>query len=347
MSTAGDSPLSHEEHLDVLACVERLYQCRSLAAFPDHVLAAVAPLVPSTLSAFNEVNLARNRVVWVMDRAVESMAVIQENWERHSAEHPLVRYVTETGDGQAIKISDLLSEAAYHQLAIYQTVYRGLGAEDQMSLTIRSDEGIIIALAFNRRQRDFTESERVKLNLIRPHLLQAYANLEELAGHADETADLRTALRETGHGLIALDATDGIAHASPGACECLARYFPGAEPRAAVPADILEWLTTDPTTPFTRAAGDGRLVVRRPRGAERRLILVSEETRRCLPTGARLTDREMDVLHWLAAGKSNAEIATILGLAHGTVKRHVEKLIAKLGVQNRTGAAARARDLLP
>jgi DNA-binding NarL/FixJ family response regulator len=49
------------------------------------------------------------------------------------------------------------------------------------------------------------------------------------------------------------------------------------------------------------------------------------------------------VLQWLAEGKSNAEIAKILGVAPGTVKLHVEHILAKLGVENRTAAASYAR----
>jgi DNA-binding CsgD family transcriptional regulator len=56
----------------------------------------------------------------------------------------------------------------------------------------------------------------------------------------------------------------------------------------------------------------------------------------------RLTRREYDVLHLLAKGKSNREIAVALNVSAGTVKTHVEHIIAKLGVADRTQAALRA-----
>src|SRR5439155_21443848 len=52
----------------------------------------------------------------------------------------------------------------------------------------------------------------------------------------------------------------------------------------------------------------------------------------------RLTPRECDVLHWLARGKSNAEIAAILGLKPDTVSKHLERIYPKLGVENRAAA---------
>ncbi len=58
-----------------------------------------------------------------------------------------------------------------------------------------------------------------------------------------------------------------------------------------------------------------------------------------------LTDRELEVLRLLAAGKSNQRIAHDLVVALDTVKRHVTHLLGKLGAANRTEAAARARQL--
>jgi DNA-binding response OmpR family regulator/DNA-binding CsgD family transcriptional regulator len=53
-----------------------------------------------------------------------------------------------------------------------------------------------------------------------------------------------------------------------------------------------------------------------------------------------LTRREAQVLLWLGQGKSNRDIATILGLSPRTVNKHLEQIFAKLGVENRATAAA-------
>ena len=53
-----------------------------------------------------------------------------------------------------------------------------------------------------------------------------------------------------------------------------------------------------------------------------------------------LTTRESEVLSWLAKGKTNRDIAQILGLSPRTVDKHLEQIYAKLGVENRTAAAA-------
>ncbi len=55
-----------------------------------------------------------------------------------------------------------------------------------------------------------------------------------------------------------------------------------------------------------------------------------------------LTPREAEVLFWVARGKTNDEIATVLGIGLTTVKKHLESTFTKLGVENRTTAAAMA-----
>jgi DNA-binding CsgD family transcriptional regulator len=53
-----------------------------------------------------------------------------------------------------------------------------------------------------------------------------------------------------------------------------------------------------------------------------------------------LTEREVQVLLWLASGKTNEEIAIILGLSFYTVKTHVKNILRRLEVDTRTAAAA-------
>ncbi|WP_018016059.1 response regulator [Teredinibacter turnerae] len=59
-----------------------------------------------------------------------------------------------------------------------------------------------------------------------------------------------------------------------------------------------------------------------------------------------LTTRESEVLLWLARGKTNREIGQILGTSPRTINKHLEQIYKKLGVENRTTAAAKALQYL-
>jgi DNA-binding CsgD family transcriptional regulator len=59
-----------------------------------------------------------------------------------------------------------------------------------------------------------------------------------------------------------------------------------------------------------------------------------------------LTERESEVLYWIANGKTNREVAEILGMSPRTVNKHLEQVFPKLGVENRTAAAGIALRLL-
>jgi DNA-binding NarL/FixJ family response regulator len=59
-----------------------------------------------------------------------------------------------------------------------------------------------------------------------------------------------------------------------------------------------------------------------------------------------LTDREAETLLWVAQGKANADIATILGNSEKTVKKTLGNIFEKMGLESRTAAALRAVEIL-
>jgi DNA-binding CsgD family transcriptional regulator len=60
-----------------------------------------------------------------------------------------------------------------------------------------------------------------------------------------------------------------------------------------------------------------------------------------------LTMRELEVLAWVAGGKTNVETADLLSIAPGTVKKHLDHIYEKLGVGTRTEAVVTAMGIRP
>ncbi|MDB5800775.1 MAG: DNA-binding response regulator [Rhodocyclales bacterium] len=94
----------------------------------------------------------------------------------------------------------------------------------------------------------------------------------------------------------------------------------------------------------------GKLRVRRVTEADQMIGIVAL-SRNEANSGAgawnppQLTAREGEVLLWVSRGKTNRDIADILGMSPRTVNKHLEHIFEKLGVETRTAAAAAARNL--
>jgi len=73
---------------------------------------------------------------------------------------------------------------------------------------------------------------------------------------------------------------------------------------------------------------------------EDKLLKLIDGEASLLKTALVLTERESEVLHWITNGKSNREIAETLSMSPRTVNKHLEQVFPKLGVENRTAAAA-------
>lgn len=103
-----------------------------------------------------------------------------------------------------------------------------------------------------------------------------------------------------------------------------------------------------PGQSFEVAIGQSRVLVEpvSEAGATRRVIALSiAERAPLIESSMRLTTRETEVLLWVARGKTNRDIADILGVSPRTVNKHLEHVFEKLGVETRTAAADAARRL--
>jgi DNA-binding CsgD family transcriptional regulator len=102
---------------------------------------------------------------------------------------------------------------------------------------------------------------------------------------------------------------------------------------------------------FTCCSQAARLLVRRTWFPKKKAHLLALERRRFFPRledlhHLPLTPKEAEVLLWVAQGKTNGEISSILGGSRRTIDKHVQNLLAKLKLENRAGAILLVADLL-
>lgn len=193
--------------------------------------------------------------------------------------------------------------------------------------------------------------------LVKPiNPLELIARVSAHIANARMIADARAALEATGDSVFSISADGAVLWMSSAAqTHIAARDDDAARGWIASNARIRSWLRAaaghsivaiEPVS-ITLPAGDPatlRLVGRGPNGD---LIVRVTATR---PSDASiafvetfgLSEREADVLVWLAQGKTNDDIATILKISQRTVSKHVESILNKLGAENRTAAAIKA-----
>lgn len=180
-----------------------------------------------------------------------------------------------------------------------------------------------------------------------------------LAG-ARERRQARNALDAFGYASITVRLPDGkLMWQTPLARSLLLRYCDSGGP--VVPASVLEWLrrhvkaSQPPSVEPSRLhieSGARRLTFRLHQQtgdsevADEWLIIMQEESDEsvieAIGLSFKLTARESQVLYWVIKGKINRDIADIVGASPATVKKHLEHVFAKLGVETRTAAASMA-----
>ncbi|MCU0764010.1 MAG: response regulator [Hydrogenophaga sp.] len=161
----------------------------------------------------------------------------------------------------------------------------------------------------------------------------------------------QAAVDVAGLGTVVLDARGRVAWSSPQAQAWLTQAF-GNEPLAAAPASAWLSLALQQGEALHDLGRAGRLLARHlgPGSLGESMLLLTLSPADS-PSAQRLrqvalTPRETEVLSWLAKGKTNRDIADILGMSPRTVNKHLEHVFEKLGVETRSAAAAIAGQLL-
>lgn len=161
----------------------------------------------------------------------------------------------------------------------------------------------------------------------------------------------RDAVDVAGMGTVFLDSQGRIAWRSPRASEWLSQAFTTHETRR---EDALQWIRRARTdgVAHTDLPSGTRLFARHmgQSGPGESILLITQSK---VDDGSlerlrnvALTPRETEVLSWLAKGKTNRDIADILGMSPRTVNKHLEHIYEKLGVETRSAATALASKML-
>lgn len=334
----------------LLELVRRMHEAPE--AIARHSVEVVRALIGGECATFSDFDLRTSTAVETLDPGLVLPAAAREAFERHMHEHPLITHFARTGDGRAYKASDFVTQSELHRLALYSDYIQPyFHTHYQIAMAIKAHPTRVIGLSLARERRDFSERDRLLLNLLRPHLLHAVRHAEAVSAVA--TAPCSGRAEDATREVVVTDERGNIHAATARAHEWMRRYFGQPRSPSQLPDAICRWLEHQlrSRARLEDVAGDSplvahddcnRVVVQYVVRGDVLLLLLHErqklavEQLKCLG----LTRREAEILLWVAQVKASATIAAITGSAARTVEKHLEHIYRKLGVENRTAAAA-------
>lgn len=241
-----------------------------------------------------------------------------------------------------------------------QIARNGGHVEECESQVWRKDGSIIWISESTRVVCDPTSGQSIYLGSVADITLRKRSELalaESEARLRREVARRRAAEEALGsslsQALVVCDEAGAIDFCSERAASLLRQHFGSAILLETLPDAFLPLLVDDQSPPErTLATPRGVLQVRNVHGVSGPKVRVfrleepfQHRLRQCaLRRG--LTGRESEVVYWVANAKTNAEIAQLLQVAEKTVKKHLERIYEKLGVENRTAASLRVNEWL-
>lgn len=160
---------------DVLDLVGDVLGALTIDEFQQRLMAALREKIPSDFAALNEVPGDVPDAISVTDPVLAPWA--HKAFARIGHTNPIAMHFLATGDGQATRISDLISAREYHELPIYREIYMKIGVEYQIAWTLPSQTGRVLGAVLSRHDHDFSDAERDLLNLARPYLIEVYRNV--------------------------------------------------------------------------------------------------------------------------------------------------------------------------
>ena len=370
--------MSHVRRADLRRFSDVVWELNSAVAPADlsnHLLRGISRLIDVDRVSYNEVDRRSGQLVRAHSLGEAYNPALVASLNAHIGQHPGFNRADSAADfPEPTKLSDTLSQRQFRELSLYREHFKLYGIHYQLGASFAMDAESKLSFGLNRQKRDFSEGDRVLIDLLRPHLRRVCQQTRAAAEMRAALSRREHALESARGALVFLDDLGQMEFATARALELLEVY--GHKDRdlalgvqSPMPAPVARWFRQQRSRLPLTAGGSGDQTfsswVIRQGGGELRLELIADagfepeawqpRRRWLLKLSERpvapsaeplrqlgLSDREAEVLLWLAQGKRNSEIGSICRLRPSTVATHVRNIFPKLGVETRTAAAAAA-----
>jgi DNA-binding CsgD family transcriptional regulator len=329
--------------------VRSLYVPGSEEALRQTIISNILKIVPGQNAVVHTLDLKRRTVQPILP-AHPFSPVFLEGIKNFIHEHPSFSDLRKSPRGRLI--SDFIGTRQWHGMALYNEAYRPEGLEDQIGVRTCLAGAWCTGVAVLRDKRGFSPKERDCMSLLVTHFEQAFLNARALKKLQLLLSETQSQLDLVPCGTILFDEKFQILAINAPARAMQAEFFPKEGVSSRLPLIVKSWFRSraelhsvsfKPLAALIRHSPEGRLTVQLVSlpNENLHLLVLERQPLKLSPEDVRhlgLTNRESEVLLWLAQGKTNDEIARILTGRRRTIDKHVQNLLQKLNVENRAGA---------
>ncbi len=188
--------LDLEDHRHILVLSQKLLACTTVKELSSTAVVGVGSLIESVSCAWTELKVPsyqraeRSVTAAASDTSLDFDRIIPV-FDEFAIQHPVINSLLDTRSSQPLAISDLLSDAEFKQLDLYNQFYAEMGIVDQLSVGHVFDDRIV-GCSVNRSSRGFSDRDRAVLNAL-GHVIFPAARLFRAAAPAEDDTNGSTA----------------------------------------------------------------------------------------------------------------------------------------------------------
>ncbi|MEX5217591.1 MAG: LuxR C-terminal-related transcriptional regulator [Nitrospira sp.] len=355
--------LSHVDLKRLFDSLVDLYGASDHDTYPNRVFSLISNLVPNEGVSYKGIDLKRRRTSAFWTRGSTPINALPA-LNRFFHQHRVYGYIKGTEDGQARTISESCPRPGFQRSDFFKDYYRKVHSarrQSQLNLFPNVAASSLSTIAVNRYGKGFSERDRYVMNLLNPHIRRALHNAEELKQWKEQVALLEGALTRSGQAVVAISEGRTIQWATSRAEKLMKIYWP-EERRGPgrLPQILHDWTRQQlaalscpghipqPLSPLLICGPRRELKIMLVRDTRNTFLFFQEKITSPQPDVLKrhgLTNREAEVLHLVTLGRTNPDIAELLGISPRTVQSLIQRIFDKLGVCTRTAAATRAMEL--